>query len=373
MAAHITSHLIPTGVSSQYMKGERSGTACARPVIGNMMQLRLAGGWAKQKSAHRFPRLEGTTGSIELGVFDESERDRAKVSQARSRVRTARPSWPLSARLLVGAMLVLNILLAAFLIRTEIKRPEARPGPPAASCPLTLERPKAGSPPQLNAPPDRGASLDLKTPRVEVRPAALPSTQRSKRPPIKALPKPLRASKTRRAVLSAPMRRAVVYPPQEPPGQTPTPVRDPAASLGASAPAASLGSSANVAPPGLAASFGMSGAGLPGKAAQRPNAPAGSGLTPSAVLAPSAIGHGLTAKGTRSGSTMKVASVGLPPVEKGLVIPKMPVGPISPKIEIVPRPAVKVTNCGDDKVFVACPVLHDRYETPYTTVDPEAP
>jgi hypothetical protein len=29
-------------------------TACAGPVIGNMMQLYLAGSWARQKSAHPF-------------------------------------------------------------------------------------------------------------------------------------------------------------------------------------------------------------------------------------------------------------------------------------------------------------------------------
>jgi hypothetical protein len=66
----------------------------------------------------------------------------------------------------------------------------------------------------------------------------------------------------------------------------------------------------------------------------------------------------------------KVASVGLPPVEKGLVIPKTPVASVSSKFEIVPRPAVKVTNCGDDKVFIACPTLKNRYDTPYTTEDP---
>jgi hypothetical protein len=66
----------------------------------------------------------------------------------------------------------------------------------------------------------------------------------------------------------------------------------------------------------------------------------------------------------------KVASVGLPPVEKGLFKPKMPVAPISSKFEVVPRPAVKLTNCGDDKVFIACPTLQIRYDTPYTSEAP---
>ena len=297
-----------------------------------------------------------------MGIFDESERSRTKVSQARSRVRTARRSWPLSARLLVGAMFIFNVFLAAFLVRTEIRRPEARPearpAAPATSTPLTLERPKAGSSPQLNAPPDHGFRLDVKAPPAEVTPAALPNAQRWKRPPIKALPKALRASKSPRPVLPAPMPRAVVYPPQKPLGQTPAPVRDPAASLG---------TSANVAPHGLAASIPA--AGVRGNAGTPTNSPAASGLAPSAVLAPSAIGHGLAAKGPLSGSINKVASVELPTMENGLVKPKMPVAPIFTNMEIVPRPAEKHENCGDDKGFIACPELKIRYDTPFTSED----
>jgi hypothetical protein len=292
-----------------------------------------------------------------LGIFDEPEGGRTKVGQARSRVRTARRSWPVSARFLVGAMFVLNILLAAYLVRTEIKRP----GAPAISTPVPLEWQKPGSSPQLNAPADMGSSLGEKTPPVEVRPAGLASAQMSKRPPIKALPKALRASKTPRPVLPAPMPRPVIYAPQETLGQTPAPVRDRAASSGASVNAA-------VAPPRLAASFGIGTGALPGSGARGnagppPNAPAAS------ALSPPGIGNGLTAKGPRSGSVAKVASVGLPAMEKVLFIPKMPVAPVSPKIEIVPRPAVKLENCGDDKVFIACPTLKIRYDTPYTSED----
>jgi hypothetical protein len=273
-----------------------------------------------------------------LGVFDESERRRSKVSQPRSRVRTARRPWPLSARLFVGALFVLNILLVAFVVGTEIKRP----GGPATSTPLILERPKAGPSPQSNAPVDQGSSLDLKTPPVEAMPAAVPSTQMAKRPAIKAL----RASRTLLPHLSAPMPQAGVHSPQGRLGQTRTLVR---------VPGASPGSSASVAPPG---------AGVLGNAGPPPNAPAPS------VLAPPAIGHGLTAKGTRSASMNRVASVGLPSIEKGLVISKRPVAPISPKLEIVPRPAGKIENCGDDDAFIACPTLQTRPETPISSEDP---
>jgi len=285
-------------------------------------------------------------GSIELGIFDEPERVRSKVSQAGSPVRRARSSWPLSARLLVGAMFVSNSLLAAFLVRTEIKRP----GAPAISTPL-IHRPNASYPPQLHAPSDQASSLDQgsgrslkRTPPVEASSAVLPSARMAKRPKTNAL----RASKTPRAVFAAPTPRAVTYASVEPPGRTSAPVRNPAVS--------SI-SSANVPPRG-----GLPGTGVPSNAGTSPKAPAAS------ALAPSAIEGGLTAKGT--GSVAKVASVGLPAMEKGSVMAKMPVAPVSPKIEIVPRPAVKHENCGDANSFVACPTLKIRYDTPYSSEGP---
>jgi len=312
--------------------------------------------------------VDGTTGSIELGIFDQSERDRTRASQARSGARTARPSWPFSARFLVGALLVLNILLAAFLLRTRTKGP----GAPAVSTPQTLERPRGGSLPGLNAPGNSGARLGVnpgasqgvKTPAVEARPAALPSSsEKAKRPATKALGKALEASKTPRTVLPAPMPRAVVYAAHEPPAQPTAPVRDRTA---ASGPGAVAGQ------PGVAASFGVSGggvssAGVRGKAVPPASAPAAS------ALAPAAIGHGLNARGTQSGSSVRVASVGLPAVEAGLVKPTMPVGRTGLKLEVIPRPVRNVENCGDDNHFIACPELKIRYDTPYTSEAPDLP
>jgi hypothetical protein len=83
-----------------------------------------------------------------------------------------------------------------------------------------------------------------------------------------------------------------------------------------------------------------------------------------------AIGRGLAAKGTQSRSAVKVASVGLPALELGLVKPQTPVARTSLKLEFVPRPPKKVENCGDDKVFIACPELKIRYDTPYTSEAP---
>jgi hypothetical protein len=292
-----------------------------------------------------------------LGIFDEPERGRTKVSQTRSRVRTARPSWPLSARLLFGAMFALNILLAAFLVRTEFKRP----GAPAISTPPAPDQPKAGSTPKVNAPPpqgsslDRRPSLDRKTSPVEARPAALPSSQKTKRRETHAR----RASKPQRAALSAPMPQPVIHPPQERYARTPSPVPNAAAPSSASANVPPQGSGAS---PGLGTSFGMPAAGVHSNSAPHPNPPA------APALAPPARDNGLTAKGTGSGSVAKVAPVRLQAMEKGPAIPKMAVAPVAlPKMEI--RPVEKPENCGDDKVFVACPTLKMRYDTPYTSPD----
>lgn len=293
-----------------------------------------------------------------MGVFDESERRRGKASQGRSRVRAARRPWPLSARLLFGIMFVLNILLAAFLIRNEIKRPVKSVAVPAATTPLTLEGPKTVPSPQLNspgnAPADEGSSVDLKSPPVEATPAALPGTQLAKRPASRTL----RAGKTLRPDLPATMPRDVVHTSQEPPGQAPAVGR---------APAVSPGTSAHAAPPGLATPFGTAGARIPGNAAPASNAPAASGPAAAAVLGPTAIGHSLTAKGNRPGAMNKVASVGLPSMETGVVKPKMPVG--RTEIEIIPRPTGKLENCSDDETFIACPVLQTRPETPVPSED----
>lgn len=294
-----------------------------------------------------------------MGILDEPEMDRTASRQAQSR-----RSWPLSARLVVGALFVANIFLAAFLIRTEIAGFGAR----AISIPLKLQRQKAGSAPQLKTLPNKGGSLDqgsrlgpgldqgsgidlgrgdLKASSVEARLAGLPSAHMAKRADNRGL----RASKEPREVLSAPISGAVIIPPPQPLARTPAPVPSPAASLNASA---------NIPPRGRVPSFGIPDQGVHSRAGQHPNVPAAS------ALGASLIGHALNAKRTRSGAVATVASVGLPTMEKGLVTAKRPVAPAGVKIEMIPRPAEEVENCGNDKVFVACPKLKIRYDTPYT-------
>jgi hypothetical protein len=225
------------------------------------------------------------------------------------------------------------------------------PGAPASSNPLTLEPQKSGPSQQPNAPVDRESGPVPKILPVDAMPAAWPSVQMPKRPAIKAL----RAGKSLPPKLSA--SKPQVYPPQERLGQTPALIR---------VPSAPPGSSANVALPGRAASFGTPRAGALGNAGPPPKAPAPS------VHATAAMGSGFTAKGTRPAAMNRVASVGLPPTETGLLTPKRPVAPISPKLEIVPRPATERENCGDDGAFIACPTLQTRPEVSIPSEGPEA-
>ena len=290
-----------------------------------------------------------------MGVFDESERRRTKVSQDSSRSRTDRRPWPLSARLLVGAMLVFNILLVAFIGWTEL----GRPGAPATSAPIPLEQPKADASPEVNAPvdtqpnatpgapADAGSSLDGKTPPAEAVPAALPGAQTAKPPAGSAQ----QAARTQRPVYPAPKPRPGVNSPPERLGLTPAPV------------AASQGTSVNAAPP-VAASLGAAGAAVRGNAASAAKAPA-----PSVQVSP-VTGHGLPAQATRPATTNRVAPVGLPAMEKGTAMQKKPVVSVASQIEIIHQPPGEVVNCGTDDAFLACPTLHTRPETPIPSEEP---
>jgi hypothetical protein len=290
-----------------------------------------------------------------VGIFDESEGRRTKRSQAQSHLRPARSSWPLSARLLVGALLILNIPLVIFFLSKQFRKPEARTISPSL-------RPGAGSSPQRSAPAYPGSGLDqgsspvIKVPPVETRPAAVPARRAAKRPPIHAAAKALRMGKSAHPVLSAATPHAVIYPPHEPVVQPSAPVRSPAVPLSATA---------NVPSPVRAPSSGVPAASVPSSA----NAPAGS------ALPPRAIDRALPAKQVRSASVANVASVKLPAMAKGSVMPKGSVASVASqiKVEMIPRPAVSPENCGDDKAFVACPTLKTRYDTPFTSQAPEAP
>jgi hypothetical protein len=288
--------------------------------------------------------------------------------------RKSRQSWPGSAWFAVVTMLVLNLILGAFVVKTEFFRNGRGPSAasPKADVPTTVDPrqpeqrplktldplPSVSPPPDLAEPPAAGAAAGHSTRDVQERhasrpratPAHRPSSRGMRRPAMKATgrkltPKqyvPQRSHQTRFAA------------PQVLPSRTPVPV--PAA---VAAPVYSPASGAVVTTPGMVASLRTPSPGdrNPTEASRKVAAQASAGRAAKNAQ------PALNLKGAVEKTTAtKVASVGLPGMEKGLAIPKTPVGPLSPKIEIVhrpPQPAEDVPNCGGE-VEIPCPTLHKR-------------
>jgi hypothetical protein len=293
-----------------------------------------------------------------------------------------RQSWPGSAWFAVITMLVLNLILGAFVVKTEFFRDgrgpsaaspkadvpptiDSRPGGQQQQRPLkTLDAlPSVSPPPDLAEPPAAGAAKagaaaahstrdvqERHASRPRATPAHRPNSPGMRRRAMKATgrkltPKqyvPQRSHQTRFAA------------PQVSPNQTPAPV--PAA---IAAPVYSPASSAVVTTPAMVASLRTSSPGdrNPTEASRKVTAQAPAGRAAKNAQ------PALNLKGSVEKTTpTKVASVGLPGMEKGLAIPKTPVGPLSPTIEIVHRPlqpAEDVQNCGGE-VEIPCPTLHKR-------------
>jgi hypothetical protein len=245
----------------------------------------------------------------------------------RSVLQKDRRRWPLSALCVVGVMAILNVVLGVSLI--EAKLPKLRPAEtaslPAPNVPRAIDGPAVKPRSELNQPKDQSFAPNLKS--APVRAIPVPRTRTPKPSVIAAKrPKPRPAPP---AGIAAP---SVT--------QSPAPVHE-----AASSPAA-----AN--PPSDVASIRTPGVGGQGRAEQ-----------PQTAHDPPVNGKGTSAKETSSSVApkvaRKVAPVRFPAIDKGWV-PKMAVAPVSPKIEIVPRPpAPKPENCGGD-VYVPCPTLHSR-------------
>ena len=263
--------------------------------------------------------------------------------------REARRSWPGSAWFVVGTMIVLNLLLGAFIVKTEI----FGHGPAERSV-----MPKSVSP-KIDVP--------IVNPRPELKPlqnlAPLPSQSPTRSSPVWE-PK---ARGAKRAAITAALPRVTLkhyIPKRSPqarlaaprisPSRTPAPV--PAA---VAAPLPSPGSGTVSTSPALVASIRTPAAGVRSIAE-----------TPQKVITPATAGSAarktqpaLNPKAVSNQKQVsKVASVGLPGMDKGLAAPKMAVGPLSPKLEIVHRPPVQkeaAPNCGGD-VEIPCPTLHKR-------------
>ena len=239
-----------------------------------------------------------------MNSFLRDERPRNDGNQSRLRARKPRQPWPGSAKFALGTMIVLNLMMGGFLLRTELNRPEPAEKPAAAAV--------------LNVPHELTPKPDPIPAPVDVKPLPDPVTEVAKPAPVVAR----RPRKARSPVTPEGPSQARLATPQrnEFEGQIPAPVHEPIATPNVNDPP----------PPFVSA----------------PSArPAHSDLLP---------------KNTTPKLTSKVAPVRLPGIDKGWQ-PKMTANPGSPLIQIIPRPpADPPENCGDQKKFIPCPTLRTR-------------
>ena len=291
--------------------------------------------------------------------------------------RHARRSWPVSARFAIGTMVVLNLVLIAFLVKNELMRP----GPINAPASVKVDAPKVESRPEPqplgNLAPVQDSKSEVEGgdvgPAGAVKADAAPAVDSKpeiqiSHPQRVTIPARLsgksNASVTKHATVAtkprleatnryspAPAQQTRFAAPQIQPSRVPAPMP---AVIAAPVPPPSSGI---VNTPPAVASVRVPAVGVQNNADthQKVIAPASS----TAKKAQPAINP---VTGEKPKQPVRVASVGLPSMDKGLIVPKMAADSTSPKIQIVrrpPEPKVNVPNCGGD-VLIPCPTLKKR-------------
>lgn len=316
----------------------------------------------------------------------EPRRRQIDVQEEGRRSRKVSRPWPVSAWFVAITMIALNLALGAFLVKNEYDRgsfrgifgddnsggsrtnattPSLKPPPaPVVEAPkvepqpdvqpLQNPLPEQSSVPVTGAhetvsPVRRSESIAKReVPAVRLKTAPAPSKPAHTTPAesrrLTATVPAMRQEPARRftpepqpqATIAAP-RTPVVSPPV--PTPAPKPIVTPPAAVVASAPAPTVGLRSQP------------------EASKKVIAPAATGAAakkPQPALD--------TTTGQNQKPPVRVASVGLPAMDKGIIVPKTSVNSTSPKIEIVrrpPEPKVNVPNCGGD-VVIPCPTLKKR-------------
>lgn len=317
----------------------------------------------------------------------EPRRRQIDVQEEGRRSRKVSRPWPVSAWFVAITMIALNLGLGAFLVKSEYDRgsfrglfgdadsssgrtnaatPSLKPPSPAP----VVEAPRIESQPEVR-PPQNPVPEQTSVPVTAAHDAVSPvrrSESISKREfsagQLKAAPAPIKPKLTapvesRRLTATAPaMRQETVrrFSPEPQPQATIAAPRTPVLTAPVSTPAPKP----IVAPP-------------PAVVASAPSPSVGVHSQPEAskkVIATAATGTAAkkpqpaldTTTGQNQKPPVRVASVGLPAMDKGIIVPKTSVNSTSPKIEIVrrpPEPKVNVPNCGGD-VVIPCPTLKKR-------------
>jgi len=294
----------------------------------------------------------------------------------RDEERRARKPWPGSAWFALGTMVVLNLFLIAFVVENELNRPE----PAEASTPTKIDVPKIEPRPgsqTLHTPqPDQMLNPQVAEPDATKTDSSNPDTQNpddqdreNQAPHFKPSPgtsKALHNSKAgnTRRFATAPAHARVTpkhYSPEPAPQSRFATPQIPTSRMPASVPAIVAGqvpppNSGAIAPQaaGVASTIGVGNQTVPHQKLMVPAAGGTASTKPKPTLDPNA--------GQNQKREIRVASVGLPGMDKGLVIFKTPEGSTSPKIEVLhrpPPPKVDVPNCGGD-VQIPCPTLKKR-------------
>ena len=299
--------------------------------------------------------------------------------------RAGRRSWPGSAWFALGTMVVLNLLLLAFIVKTELQRPEADD----ESAPAKIELPKTAPLPEAqptnNPAPDQSLKPEVAAPEATKAEGAAedanegdhhsearsandqdPEIEAPHSKPRQATSGQLHKPKirtNRRFVNAIPGSRvAPRYYRSEPVPQSrfaapQSPVSRVPGVPAVAAPFPSPSSGTFNTPPSMVASVRtptvqVGNNGDTGQKVIAPKPPEAKKAQP--VLIPKTDSNGM--------QTTKVASVSLPGMDKGLVVHKLSADSTSPKIQIIhrpPEPKVDVPNCGGE-VVIPCPTLHKR-------------
>lgn len=245
--------------------------------------------------------------------------------------RRARVPWPRAAWLLIGLLAAMNLALAAYLISEKLNQSGLRQTGPALAADVPAHD-SPGAAPVSNPGPIAIPHAELKRLPTVINNRAIPHNHiqqgKSKKSSVERAPRNLAVDRSRTSPgiwFNRPT-TSEIHPT--------VPVPDPAKSPIASVPTPIYS------PP------------VRSPVTDEPHK-----SEPSRLPAlPSAASSNVPVSGG-----IRVASVGLPATDKGLVVPKAAVGPVNPKIEIVARPRElqDTPNCGG-AVFIPCPTLHTR-------------
>lgn len=246
-----------------------------------------------------------------------------KLVHSRARKNVRRKSRRGSTPLVIGTMIVLNVLVAAYLFKMEFKRPGQTEIPAPAEVNLPRLQPRS----EFNPAPNQDPRPELKATPPESKPVPQPTNRAAKPAGMTAMPSRI----TLGAVMPEPSLQARPSTAQANPIQ-----------------ALDTSSNTNIASPAGIATARTPVGGVWSKPEPFPKKSGPASL------------HNGTQSSLNRGSANMVAPVGLPEMVRGTLPPKTAVAPVSPKLEILVQPGEHETPSCGGIVGMPCPKLRVR-------------